>query len=155
MNSFTREQYLAGDCSHREYWAQFVTPSMKAMVLNNIGLARLQRSKDKYFSDVTTLADWDCMRNATFHMLNMVKWREIQYPEYAGLTSVGWSLSDNVCLLKEAARQLVEEHQANEIWQSYDGICPDCGEDISTEVSAGEECHNCGHVFHPAQATDD
>jgi len=42
-------------------------------------------------------------------MLNMTKWREIQYPEYVGLTSVGWSLSDNVCILKEAARQLVEE----------------------------------------------
>lgn len=106
---FTRAQYLNKECTHREYWAQFVTPSMKAMVKSNIGLERLQRSRNEYFSDVTTLKDWDWMKDATFRMLNMVKWREIQYPEYAGLTSVGWSLSDNVCLLKEAARQLVEE----------------------------------------------
>ena len=105
---FTRTQYLNKECTHREYWAQFVTPSMKAMVRSNIGLERLQRSTDPHFNDIP-LINWDGMKNMTFHMLNMTKWREIQYPEYAGLTSVGWSMSDNTCLLKEAARQLVEE----------------------------------------------
>lgn len=106
---FTRAQYLNRECTHREYWAQFVTPSMKAMVLNNITLERLQRSTDQVnFNDIS-LMKWDWMKSHTFHMLNMTKWREIQYPEYVGLTSVGWSLSDNVCILKEAARQLVEE----------------------------------------------
>lgn len=106
---FTRTQYLNKECTHREYWAQFVTPSMKAMVRSIIGLERLQRSQNEYFNDVTTLRDWDCMKDSTFRMLNLVKWREIQYPEYTDPRSIGWSLSDNTCLLKEAARQIVEE----------------------------------------------
>jgi hypothetical protein len=105
---FTRAQYLNKECTHRQYWAQFVTPSMKAMVRSNIGLDRLKRSTDPHLNDIP-LAQWDQMRNATFHMLNLVKWREIQYPEYTDPKSIGWSLSDNTCILKEAARQLVEE----------------------------------------------
>ena len=105
---FTRVQYLNKECTHREYWAQFVTPSMKAMVLSNMTLERLQRSTDPHLNDIP-LAQWDQMRNATFHMLNLVKWREIHYPEYKDTHSIGWSTSDNTCLLKEAARQLVEE----------------------------------------------
>lgn len=105
---FTRKQYLDKQCTHRQYWAQFVTEGMRQMVQRNITLERLQRSQNEYFSDVTTLQDWDCMRHGTFAMLDQKKWREIQYPEYTDPRSIGWSLSDNTCLLKEAARQLVE-----------------------------------------------
>lgn len=106
---FTRKQYLDKQCTHREFWAQFVTNGMREMVRQRITLERLQRSSNEYFNDVTKLQDWDCMKDATFRMLDMKKWRELQYPEYIGLTSVGWSLSDNICILKEAARQIVDE----------------------------------------------
>ncbi len=106
---FTRAQYLNKECTHREYWAQFVTAGMKSMVARNFSLERLQRSQNEYFNDVTVLSDWDIMRGNTFAMLDLKKWREIQYPEYTDPTSIGWSMSDNTCLLKEAARQLVEE----------------------------------------------
>ena len=106
---YTRAQYLNKECTHREYWAQFVTKRMRDMVLRNIPLERLQRSQNEYFSDVTQLADWDVMKNATFAMLNQKVWREIQYPEYKDPRSIGWSMSDNTCLLKEAARQIVEQ----------------------------------------------
>jgi hypothetical protein len=36
----------------------------------------------------------------------------------------------------------------NLVWQAYDGICPDCCEDIPTDVVEGQECANCGHSFH-------
>jgi hypothetical protein len=106
---FTRAQYLNKECTHREYWAQFVTPGMKSMVARNFALERLQRSQNEYFNDVTRLDQWDIMRGNTFAMLDLKKWREIHYPEYTDPKSIGWSLSDNTCLLKEAARQLVEE----------------------------------------------
>ena len=106
---FTRAQYMNKECTHREYYAQFVNKSMRDMVLRIITLTKLQQSREPFFNDVTRLQDWDCMKNATFHMLNMKQWRELNYPEYAGLNSVGWSLSDNICILKEAARQLVDE----------------------------------------------
>jgi hypothetical protein len=82
---------------------------MKSMVASRIPLERLQRSQNEYFNDVTRLDEWDMMRGSTFHMLNLVKWREINYPEYTDPRSIGWSMSDNTCILKEAARQLVEE----------------------------------------------
>lgn len=106
---FTRAQYLNKECTHREYWAQFVTPGMKRMVENTIKLERLQRSTNEYFNDVTKVSEWDVMRNGTFAMLNLKTWREINYPEYTDPRSIGWSMSDNTCILKEAARQLVEE----------------------------------------------
>ena len=110
---FTRKQYLDKQCTHREFWAQFVTEGMRQMVLRNITLERLQRSQNEYFNDVTRLQDWDLMKDVTFRMLDMKKWRELQYPEYTGLTSVGWSYSDNICILKEAARQLIEKEMSN------------------------------------------
>lgn len=110
---FTRKQYLDKQCTHREYWAQFVTEGMRQMVLRNITLERLQRSANEYFNDVTRLQDWDLMRDATFRMLDLKQWREINYPEYTDPRSIGWSLSDNTCILKEAARQLLDKEMAN------------------------------------------
>ena len=37
---------------------------------------------------------------------------------------------------------------------SYDSECPDCGEVIPSDVSEGDECKNCGHVFVLPRATD-
>ena len=106
---FTRKQYLNKECTHREYWAQFVTRGMKNMVQSRFDMQRLARSQNEYFNDVTRVQDWDCMKDVTFRMLDLKVWREIHYPEYTDPRSIGWSLSDNICLLKEAARQLVEE----------------------------------------------
>jgi hypothetical protein len=51
-----------------------------------------------------------------------------------------------------ASEELQEE---NEVWQAYDGSCPDCGEDIPTDVVEGQECANCGHSFHAVREDDD
>lgn len=105
---FTRKQYLNKECTHSEYYAQFVTEGMRKMVIQRITLERLQRSTRESFNDIPML-NWDAMKDMTFRMLDQKKWREIQYPEYTDPRSIGWSYCDNVCLLKEAARQLVEE----------------------------------------------
>lgn len=37
---------------------------------------------------------------------------------------------------------------SEEIKASYpDGVCPDCGDEIPTDVVDGDACSNCGHVF--------
>jgi hypothetical protein len=37
----------------------------------------------------------------------------------------------------------------NIIKDSYEnGECPDCGKDIPDDVSGGDGCSNCGHVFY-------
>lgn len=35
------------------------------------------------------------------------------------------------------------------------GECPDCGEDIPYDLGDGDECPNCGHVFHKIVSIDD
>jgi len=43
----------------------------------------------------------------------------------------------------------------NPIKESYsNGECPDCENDIPTDVADGESCLNCGHVF-VSQSNDD
>lgn len=95
---FTREQYLNGTCSHREYYGQFVTESTKQAVKAIITLDRIRRSKDSDFNDIS-LNRWDrcglfinncALRNGL---------RECgDYPTLGGL----------VCIAKEAAEQLRE-----------------------------------------------
>ena len=43
----------------------------------------------------------------------------------------------------------------NQVWQAYNGLCPDCGEDIPTNVVEGQECTNCEHSFFPITECDD
>jgi len=44
----------------------------------------------------------------------------------------------------------------NPIKNSYpDGVCPDCGYDIPDDVSDGENCAGCDHVFYEERPDDD
>ncbi len=41
-----------------------------------------------------------------------------------------------------------EEVCNKEIKDSYpDGKCPDCGEQIPVDITDGDKCSNCGHIF--------
>jgi len=82
---FTRQDYLDNKCTHREYYAQFVTLYIKAMVSNFIGINHIKASMDEHFNDIP-LGLWDTLRCG------------------------GKTLSDNVCIAKEAAKQLKEEN---------------------------------------------
>jgi len=91
---YTREDYLADRCTHREYYAQFVTEEMKARLLRYLGIERLLASKDEHLNDIP-LRTWDLF---------------IAYPLAISLKSVGdySTIAGNVCIAKEAARQLIE-----------------------------------------------
>ena len=71
---------------HRAKFAEHVTPRMIDAVGTKFG-PRLMASQDKYFNDIP-LREWD-----RFSFIAMRK---------------GFSLSDQVCTVKEAARQWVE-----------------------------------------------
>ena len=46
--------------------------------------------------------------------------------------------------------------QSRVIRESYeDSVCPDCGEDIPTDVVNGQACENCGHTFVDPRLNDD
>lgn len=83
--------------SHRAYYAQFVAPSVLETVRSSIGLERLRASADDHFNDIP-LSKWD-VAAVPVPASVAAKMRELgDYPTLAG----------TVCVLKEAARQLLE-----------------------------------------------
>lgn len=87
---------------HREYYSQFVTPKVKQLVLRHIGLERLLRSKDPHLNDIR-LALWDSLVG------HIVGSEVVTLLREAGDSL---SLGTGVCILKEAARQIIEEERA-------------------------------------------
>lgn len=92
----TRKQYLAGDCTHSEYYGQFVDEGIKQEVLRKIGKTRLEKSKDLHLNDIP-LRLWD-----TFPLHA----RTNQLLKQAGTYG---TLSDVVCIYKQAAKQIIKE----------------------------------------------
>lgn len=102
----TRKEHMAREyvdaatamARHREYYSQFVTPGVKQLVLRRIGRKELLRSTDLHLNDIE-LARWD---------------RLVSYIDGAAVTLLReagdfLSLGSGVCILKEAARQIIEE----------------------------------------------
>jgi len=88
---------------HREYYGQFVTDKIKALVLRSLGLSTLLKSvnKDGCFNDIQ-LKHWDAMvHNLPANVVTQLV-----------ACGDGLSLGTGVCILKEAARQIREANQA-------------------------------------------
>ncbi len=94
----TRLDYLAGKCTHREYYAQFVTAAVLGRVASRIGLDRIRKSQDQHLNDIP-LSKWDALfQDACPADVNRMMREAGDFPTLAGMVS----------LAKEAARQLVE-----------------------------------------------
>jgi hypothetical protein len=92
----TRQDYLNGNCTHSEYYAQFVRESMKNAIGRNIGVERLKQAfKEDQNLNTIPLAIWDNMS----HSISFPDMKD--YGEFR-------TLAGSVCILKEAARQLCE-----------------------------------------------
>ena len=103
---YSNKDYMAKKVSHREYYGQFVTDTVKMFVEAQIGTAAIIASKDEYFNDIP-LRKWDDAAHAAppafFKDL-----ADSNRPTNAnGVASI--SLAEKVCLLKEAARQLADK----------------------------------------------
>ena len=85
---------------HRQFYGQFVTDRVREYVLKTIGLSAIMKSTDEHFNDIP-LRIWDSMKreNATISKL---------------MKDIGkdfFTLSCQVCTLKEAARQIKESQK--------------------------------------------
>lgn len=91
----TRKEYLNGECTHREFWGQFVDESVKRSVSGYIGVDLIKNSTDEHFNDIP-LSCWDNVG------------RLLRLP--ISFASIGdyCTLSGLVCIGKEAARQIKE-----------------------------------------------
>jgi hypothetical protein len=101
---FTRKQYLDRECNHREYYAQFVTPGVKQRVLQRFGIDALKASEEPSFNDLP-LAVWDSL---LVPVPSEIASKLRECGDYA-------TLSGCVCILKEAARQLVEARSTRHV----------------------------------------
>ena len=99
----TRGQYLDGEATHREYYAQFVTEGIKTTVLSRFDIDRLVSAfnADEHLNGIP-LQSWD---NIRFYNMEVIR----QMEECGD----GLTLAGQVCILKEAARQIVEEWKEN------------------------------------------
>lgn len=99
----TRQNYLNGECSHRDYYAQFVTSGIKEIVRQRIGIKVIKESikKDENLN-VISLAVWD----------SLAQWFKIT-PSNIGVqmkeSGDFLTLAGSVCIFKEAVRQIAEE----------------------------------------------
>lgn len=96
----TYKDYMDKKATHREFYGQFVTPAMIEQVVAYIGVSKLLASTDEHLNDIS-LGKWDGMH----------QWL---VPYYAPAMKKadpkgGVSLSDTVCVAKEAAKQWIEE----------------------------------------------
>lgn len=89
----------AKSAMHRAYYSQFVTPAIKARVLMYIKRAELLESKDVHFNDIA-LSRWDAIVKSRLPVGEMMK----QCGDYL-------TLGGGVCIVKEAARQIVEDEK--------------------------------------------
>ena len=98
----TRQEYMKDSSRlHRDYYAQFVTPGIIRMVERRFTAERLVRCSDQAYFNTIPLHQWDMMVPVLWSMADRQLLRE---------AGEGWSLGTGVCILKEAARQVVQDH---------------------------------------------
>ena len=98
---YTRKDYLAGVCNHAEYYSQFVTKDVTHIVVNRIGHNNLMHSTDEHLNDIP-LIKWDKLH----HILLPIVGRSLSIAN-----GMGVSLSDTVCVAKQAARLYIDSQK--------------------------------------------
>ena len=105
---FTAEDYIARKCTHREYFGQYVNENVRGGVLAVMGETRLMSAwREETTFNTIPLYKWDALGIA-FNFLKPMRERH-DMP----------TLENKVCILKEAALQIVEKllennHEVNQ-----------------------------------------
>ena len=98
----TRKEYMDGSVTHEEYYSQFVNHNIKDVVIRSIRLNRIKNSTDPHFNDIP-LHEWDMLESSTRSICG----KAISEANTGG----GVSLSDCVCIAKQAARMIKESNE--------------------------------------------
>jgi hypothetical protein len=104
----TRIQYMDRQCSHHEYYMQFVTPAIRRGLDRRLG-DQIRRSRHADFNDIP-LREWDCLADWTIQVMNRDAFRQAVCPQATG--GLHWSINDNICILKAAAKEIRDESVA-------------------------------------------
>lgn len=99
----TRQQYINKECTHQEYYAQFVSDRVKRDILQVIGAKALLASTDPHLNDIP-MALWSNLQSSVESTRKLAESNASTSGGKGGISS-----SDLTCVLKEAARQLIQE----------------------------------------------
>lgn len=93
---FTRSQYLNGECSHSEYYSQFVNNSVLGAVKSRFTTEQLQKAfeQDPHLNTIP-LQQWDSLGYSIELFINFKQPGDIK------------TLAGLVCVAKQAAKQLI------------------------------------------------
>jgi hypothetical protein len=108
---YTRKEYIDGNVSHREYFAQFVDDTVKNEVILHFGKTILKESTDEHLNDIP-LKKWDDLTGFRFNGSTMVSRPSSIRKELLDKlkeTGEGVSPAGLVCIYKEAAKQIKEK----------------------------------------------
>ena len=98
----TRKEYAGGRYTYEEYYSQFVDHNIKDLVIRSIGLHIIKNSTDPHFNDIP-LEKWDRLESS----IRSICGKAISEANTGG----GVSLSDCVCIAKQAARMIKESNE--------------------------------------------
>lgn len=96
---FTRQQRLNNECTHEEYYSQFVNDTIKARVLQYISENKIKKAfeSDKCLNSIP-LSVWDSIALNLFDVSNKMK-----------LVGDYLTLAGGVCIAKQAARMIINK----------------------------------------------
>ena len=99
--TFSRADYMSKKCSHHEYYSQFVNSTMKNFILDKYPKKKLSQlfSEDEHLNNIP-ISWWD-------NLANYFR-REVAATNKIINGQNTWSLSDGVCALKAAAREIIK-----------------------------------------------
>lgn len=100
---FTYENYQKKECTHEEFYSQFVNSKLMDLVVRKIGADAILNSASKHFNDIP-LEKWQILNPLI---------RYCVYTEDIRSTHISWSVSDSVCVAKMAALLYKQSCQNN------------------------------------------
>lgn len=92
----TRKQYLNNECTHSEYYSQFVTPRIREILLSRIKLEEILACSESHFNRIP-LSVWDSLPALQ------------ETSDLMRLAGDYLTLAGKVCLYKQAAKQIRDE----------------------------------------------
>ncbi len=99
---FNRAAYMANECTHEQYYDQFVSDSLCRAVAQAIGKKRIEVSTDEHFNDIP-LRQWDALEGLVKTYCGNAL-ADSNSSTAGGVRSI--SLSDCVCVAKAAAKRI-------------------------------------------------
>lgn len=102
---YSRKDYIQGICSHGSYYTQFCTQSVISAVKTCIGQERILASTCEHFNDIP-LHLWDGLHKH-LGLLSGTALGQSNKATY-GREELTYSLSDTVCVAKQAAKIIKE-----------------------------------------------